>query len=407
MRPSWRWRSTCGPTVRRGGCGAVVQTARLGARPRGPPGSPPSPPPAHGPLGAVALTSASLALWPSRPADLAGAQHVWGRWFHPLVSRYEPVVDRRLGESKALARDWLHSNAMRLLALAQAKALAWLAQVQAQAQQAAGRVAGGGASPGEVAAAASAGAPAEATGAAPRRSTRAAGAAKRSSRAARRAVEDSEEEFEAEEMENAVDANAGGHAGGRASGSGDKKAAAPAVPDEPLLGAFSSRFSLASFYSARSSDLQVGLRRVRGLVRVLFVKPAAVQLVATAGHAPRWTAGCPLLIHPLLPCPVPPCRPRTCVQASKASQSLLIRRTRRMSDGRLFFRAEQSPSSSLRGRPGSCCDVAAPALPSARGLHTCLLWLNQLLHKRPTVLCSNLLCARHIAWAPPCLELTS
>lgn len=202
---------------------------------------------------------------PSPRADLAGAQHVWGRWFHPLVSRYEPEVDRRLGKSKELARDWLHSNAMRLLALAQAKALAWLAQVQAQAQQAAGRVAGG-ASPDEAAAAASAGKPAEATDAAPRRSTRAATAAKRSGRAAPlRAVDESEEEieFETEGAENAVDANAGGagqRPSSRAGGSDDKQASASAVPDEPLLAAFSSRFSLASFYSARSSDLQVGPR---------------------------------------------------------------------------------------------------------------------------------------------------
>ncbi|KAL4438055.1 hypothetical protein ABPG77_004276 [Micractinium sp. CCAP 211/92] len=129
------------------------------------------------PLYYEAKLALAVYLWAN---DLAGAQHVWARWFHPLVSRYEPVVDRRLGESKALAREWLHSNSMRLLALAQAKALAWLAQVQAQAQQAAGRMAS---SPGEVAAAASADAPAEAVGAAPRRSSRAAStAAKRSSR---------------------------------------------------------------------------------------------------------------------------------------------------------------------------------------------------------------------------------
>ena len=56
-------------------------------------------------------------------ADLAGAQYVWARWFQPLISQYEPLVDRRLAESKAMAGDWLHSNAMRLLALAQAKAV--------------------------------------------------------------------------------------------------------------------------------------------------------------------------------------------------------------------------------------------------------------------------------------------
>ncbi|KAL4458732.1 hypothetical protein ABPG75_013597 [Micractinium tetrahymenae] len=201
------------------------------------------------PLYYEAKLALAVYLWAN---DLAGAQHVWARWFHPLVSRYEPVVDRRLGESKAFAREWLHSNSMRLLALAQAKALAWLAQVQAQAQQAAGRVASGG-SPGEAAAAASAGAPAEATGAAPRRSARAAAAAKRGGRGGRRAADESEDEFEAEEeTENAVDANAGRRGSGV-----DKKAAVPAVPDEPLLGSvFSSRFSLASFYSARSSDLQ-------------------------------------------------------------------------------------------------------------------------------------------------------
>lgn len=232
------------------------------------------------------------------PADLAGAQHVWARWFHPLVSRYEPVVDRRLGESKALAREWLHSHSMRLLALAQAKALAWLAQVQAQAQQAAGRMAS---SPGEVAAAASADAPAEAVGAAPRSSSRAAStAAKRSGRSVRRIVEEeySEEEFEAEETENAADANAGKRAGGQAggSGSGEKKAAAPAVPDEPLLAAFSSRFSLASFYSARSSDLQVGRMRWRAGCPCTFLLACGASSWYRQ-RACRLTGGCMLLLR--------------------------------------------------------------------------------------------------------------
>ncbi|EFN53264.1 hypothetical protein CHLNCDRAFT_137198 [Chlorella variabilis] len=65
--------------------------------------------------------------------ELSGSQHVWVRWAQPLVSRYEPLVDRWLAESKALAREWLHSNALRLLALAQQKFFAWLAQVQQQA----------------------------------------------------------------------------------------------------------------------------------------------------------------------------------------------------------------------------------------------------------------------------------
>ncbi|KAI7841400.1 hypothetical protein COHA_005017 [Chlorella ohadii] len=69
--------------------------------------------------------------------DLAGAQYVYLRWFQPLVASYEPLVDRRLAESKALTSEWLHSNALRLVAAMQQRALAWLASLQLQAAQAA------------------------------------------------------------------------------------------------------------------------------------------------------------------------------------------------------------------------------------------------------------------------------
>lgn len=67
------------------------------------------------------------------------------RWFQPLVASYEPLVDRRLAESKALTSEWLHSNALRLVAAMQQRALAWLASLQLQAAEAAGG--GGGALP--------------------------------------------------------------------------------------------------------------------------------------------------------------------------------------------------------------------------------------------------------------------
>mgnify|MGYP001810586755 CR=1 FL=1 len=142
-----------------------------------------------------------------------------------------------------MARDWLHSNTMRLLALAQQKALAWLAQVQAQAQQAAGRVAG-------------AGGPAEAAtdAAAPRRqrSSRRRGGSRSRAPPVEELPSDEDEELSAGEEENAVAANRstrGRKAAGKAAA-----AAAGAAPEEPIA-RFSS-FSLASFYSARSSDLQ-------------------------------------------------------------------------------------------------------------------------------------------------------
>ena len=75
---------------------------------------------------------------PPTPADLAGAQYVYIRWFQPLVASYEPLVDRRLAESKALSSEWLHSNALRLVAAMQQRALAWLASLQLQAAEAAG-----------------------------------------------------------------------------------------------------------------------------------------------------------------------------------------------------------------------------------------------------------------------------
>ena len=76
-------------------------------------------------------------------ADLAGAQYVYLRWFQPLVASYEPLVDRRLAESKALTSEWLHSNALRLVAAMQQRALAWLASLQLQAAQAVEGGAGG------------------------------------------------------------------------------------------------------------------------------------------------------------------------------------------------------------------------------------------------------------------------
>lgn len=188
-----------------------------------------------------------LSLHPSRlrATELAGAQYVWGRWFQPAVAQYEPLVDRRLAESKAVAKDWLHSNTMRLVALAQARVLAWLAAVQQQAAQAAslGRGGGGGGSP-------------------------AAG------RAANRQVEyvvldDDEEE---EEESDAVAALGGRETrsgrrrlaaaaavpvkrpSGRGEGSKDKGVEA-AVPGEELQTRRSS-FSLHTFFSARSGDLQ-------------------------------------------------------------------------------------------------------------------------------------------------------
>lgn len=75
---------------------------------------------------------------PPTPADLAGAQYVYVRWFQPLVASYEPLVDRRLAESKALSSEWLHSNALRLVAAMQQRTLAWLASLQLQAAEAAG-----------------------------------------------------------------------------------------------------------------------------------------------------------------------------------------------------------------------------------------------------------------------------
>jgi hypothetical protein len=165
------------------------------------------------------------------PADLAGAQYVWGRWFQPLVSRYEPLVDRRLAESKALASDWLHSNTMRLLALGQARVLQWLAQVQLQAQQAAGIGNGGGEA---------------AAGAAPltRRRSSKRGSSKEPREGKRSSGEDAGAATAA-----AAEAQAG------SSGGGGKDLAAEDAAPEPLAARFSS-FSLHSFYSARSSDLQ-------------------------------------------------------------------------------------------------------------------------------------------------------
>lgn len=166
---------------------------------------------------------------PLNRADLAGAQHVWARWFQPAVSQYEPVVDRRLAESKAVAKDWLHSNAMRLLALAQARALAWLASVQQQAAAAAGRPAaahahadGGAAEHGE-------------------EDEEPAPLGGRETRARRRAAA-------------AAPAKRASGRGEAAGGSG-KAAGGGEVPGEELQARRSS-FSLATFFSARSGDLQ-------------------------------------------------------------------------------------------------------------------------------------------------------
>lgn len=175
------------------------------------------------PRPAAAAAAAGLTLWccalpPSCPAgaDLAGAQHVWARWFQPAVSQYEPLVDRRLAESKAVAKDWLHSNSMRLLALAQARVLAWLASVQQQAAAAAGRPA----APAAAAAAEEEEEPAALRGRDAPRTTRRRGAASPAKRASGKA----------------------------AGGAGE-------VPEEGLQ-ARTSSFSLSTFFSARSGDLQ-------------------------------------------------------------------------------------------------------------------------------------------------------
>jgi hypothetical protein len=188
-------------------------------------------------------TSASL-IAASLSADLAGTQQVWTRWAQPLVARYEPAFDRHLAESKALAREWLHSNALRLLAVAQQRFFAWLAQLQQQQQ------------------AAAAPPPPEPL---PRaRSTRRAGSKGRTL-----STDLEEVEADAGEDVDLIDeagdepspelppprrgskaaARGGKPNGGKGGKGGD--VAAPAEPPKRF-----SSFSLASFYSARSADLQ-------------------------------------------------------------------------------------------------------------------------------------------------------
>ncbi|KAL4859186.1 putative aldo-keto reductase 2 [Chlorella vulgaris] len=181
-------------------------------------------------------------------AKLVAAIYLWANELEgtrrPLVARYEPLMDHWLAESKSLAREWLHSNSMRLLALAQQKFFQYLSQLQQQVPGSGG------------------GAQLEAPA---RRSRK---GPSRTGSKSRRAAEDSPEESEEEEEEEealdgseeeaeeevivAVPVAAGGK---KAKGRGKKKGAGSSEVPAPSPSRFSS-FSLASFYSSRSSDLQ-------------------------------------------------------------------------------------------------------------------------------------------------------
>lgn len=167
----------------------------------------------------------ALYLWCN---ELEGSQRVWARWVQPAVSRYEPLVDRWLAESKALARDWLHSNSLRLLALAQQKFFQYISQLQQATPGAAARPA--------------------------RRAP-----ARRGSGKARRVVEESEEELEEEEEEVEEEEELAEEEAAPSKGSAKarrkKGGAADELPTSTAAARFSA-FSLSSFYSARSSDLQ-------------------------------------------------------------------------------------------------------------------------------------------------------
>lgn len=183
--------------------------------------------------------------------DLAGAQYVYVRWFQPLVASYEPLVDRRLAESKALSSEWLHSNALRLVAAMQQRTLAWLASLQLQAAEAAG----GGALP-------------------------AAPAVRRPAPIVEELESDEEEEVvvvrETRSRRRAAvpapkrASSRGGRGEGERAGA-SARGDAYAVPGDELQSRRSS-FSLATFFSARSSDLQqqdlkVGLKAFPVLVQ--------------------------------------------------------------------------------------------------------------------------------------------
>lgn len=193
------------------------------------------------PLYYEAKLVAAIYLWAN---DLEGTRRVWARWAQPLVARYEPLMDHWLAESKSLAREWLHSNSMRLLALAQQKFFQYLSQLQQQVPGSGG------------------GAQLEAPARRSRKGPSRAGS--KSRRAAEESPEESEEEEGEEEALDgsedeaeeevivAVPVAAGGK---KANGRGKKKGAGSSEVPAPSPSRFSS-FSLASFYSSRSSDLQ-------------------------------------------------------------------------------------------------------------------------------------------------------
>jgi receptor expression-enhancing protein 1/2/3/4 len=68
--------------------------------------------------------------------NLNGASNVYHNYLEPFVSRHEPLLDRKLEETKAVATDFLHSNMMRAVQVVQSRAIGFLLQVQQQATSA-------------------------------------------------------------------------------------------------------------------------------------------------------------------------------------------------------------------------------------------------------------------------------